>query len=168
MKKELELKLVEKYPKILADYGGDKMLTCMHWGVECGDGWYELLDKGMEKIQHICDMTSDNMQLKASQIKEKYGTLRFYYIIENGSEVQNEILDDLVEIMELKSSRICENTGKHGEPCVFAGWYKTLCYAEARKQKYRAVNDSTEAYWKTLDAKQNPAEETSEDEEIKI
>ena len=46
MNKELELKLVEKYPKILKEYGGDPKQTCMAFGIETsGDGWYNFLHK---------------------------------------------------------------------------------------------------------------------------
>lgn len=76
MTKELELELVKRYPRILKDYGGDKMVTCMHWGMDCGDGWYKILDEAMCKIQYLCDLfTKDNeleVEFIAAQIKEKH------------------------------------------------------------------------------------------------
>ena len=39
MREELEKKLVEDYPELFSDHGGDPMHTCMAWGCECGDGW---------------------------------------------------------------------------------------------------------------------------------
>ena len=57
MKYETELELVKKYPKILRDYRGDPMQTCMAFGIETdGDGWNDLLDKCMEKLQYFCDL----------------------------------------------------------------------------------------------------------------
>ena len=32
MKEELQLELVKKYPKILKNFRGDPMQTCMAWG----------------------------------------------------------------------------------------------------------------------------------------
>lgn len=81
MNKALELELVQKYPKILRDYGGDRKKTCMHWGMECGDGWFKLLDSTMNRIQYMCDL-SKHYQVVALQIKEKFGSLRFYFNIE--------------------------------------------------------------------------------------
>jgi hypothetical protein len=156
MKSELELELVKKYPKILRDYKGDMMQTCMAWGMECDDGWYELLDKCMEKLQYFCDICSKQgtkVQVIANQIKEKYGTLSFYYSGEGGTQTDWSIIDDIINEAERKSAYICEVTGKHGEICRRGGWFRTLCYEEARKDGYVACNESTETYWKEKDAK---------------
>jgi hypothetical protein len=156
MTKELELKLVEKYPKILRDYGGDMKQTCMHWGIECDDGWYDLLDKCFEKLQYFCDLCSKdekNVQVVANQIKEKYGTLRFYYSVEDADEIENDIISDIVFETEKKSEHTCEVTGKDGSSCVKRGWYKTLCYEEARKQGYVASDEELEEWWNRKDSK---------------
>ena len=50
MKKELATILREKYPTLSQDYGGDMTKTCMAWGFECGDGWYNILDELFEKL----------------------------------------------------------------------------------------------------------------------
>lgn len=154
MTEELELKLVAKYPKILKNHGGDMMKTCMHWGMEHGDGWYDLLDEGMEQIQYFCDLCPSGIQLVADQIKEKFGTLRFYYSIENAtSKIESAILDNLVICLENRSSRICEVSGKSGYMCRKGGWYRTLCYETARATGYQACDEGNESYWKELDAK---------------
>jgi hypothetical protein len=44
MDKRLDAILLERYPDIFAQYGGDMRETCMHWGFECGNGWFDLLD----------------------------------------------------------------------------------------------------------------------------
>ena len=156
MKTELELELVKKYPKILRDYKGDMMQTCMAWGMEHDDGWYKLLDKCMEKLQYFCDLCSKNgeeVQVVANQIKEKYGTLRFYTSVYNGDNTQHDIIDDIIDQAEAKSAYTCEVTGEHGEPCKKGGWYRTLCYEQARKDGYIACKESTEEYWKEKDTK---------------
>jgi len=157
MNQELELQLVKKYPKILRDYKGDPMQTCMAWGVDTESGWYELLDKCMEKIQYFCDICSKDgreVQVVANQVKEKYSTLRFYVSVYGANSIENDIVDDIISEAERKSSYTCEITGKHGEPCKKGGWYKTLCYEEARKLGYVACDSGTEDYWKKKDLKQ--------------
>lgn len=151
MTKELELKLVEKYPKILKDYGGDEMVTCMHWGFSHNGGWYNLLAVGMEKIQRYCDLAG--CQLVADQVKEKFGDLRFYYHTEKASVVDSEILSDIVHSMERKSTTICENTGEIGCLCKRGGWYKTLSHAEGKKLGYTPIAKSNQEYWTYLDSK---------------
>jgi hypothetical protein len=156
MKSELELKLVKKYPKILRDYKGDMMQTCMAWGMECDDGWYNLLDKCMEKLQYFCDACSihgNEVQVVASQIKEKYGTLSFYTSVYGANGIESDIIDDIIAVAERDSAHTCEVTGNHGEACKRGGWYRTLSYEQARKDGYVACNESTEAYWKEKDAK---------------
>lgn len=153
MKKELELKLVEKYPTILMDYGGDKRHTCMHWGMECGDGWYNLLDELLEKLDYISKNTGT--QVVADQIKEKFGTLRFYYstIIKTDFNVEpiiDKIISDIVQSAERKSAHICENTGKGGYLCGRGGWLRTLSKEEADKENYIPTDPTIAKYWDAL------------------
>ncbi len=77
MKKEFELQLVKKFPIIFKDYGGDMRQTCLHWGFECGDGWYDLIYDLCEKINLL--IGDKNIKVTAVQVKEKFGGLRFYY-----------------------------------------------------------------------------------------
>ena len=156
MNKELELELVKKYPKILSEYGGDPMQTCLSFGIEHDDGWYKLLDECMEKLQYFCDLCSRDgkeVQVVANQIKEKYGTLSFYTSVFGGYNIQHDIIDDIIDTAERKSAYTCEVTGEHGEACKKGGWYRTLSYEQARKDGYVACKESTEAYWKEKDEK---------------
>jgi hypothetical protein len=154
MTKELELKLVEKYPKILKEYGGDKKKTCMHWGMECNDGWYELLDETMHKIQYMCDIT--HVQLIAEQIKEKFGTLRFYYRVETYTDTINRIFSAIIQDAEKQSAHICENTGKAGYKCQSTqGYIKILSKEEADKVNYAPTNPDVAKYWDSLNEKQS-------------
>jgi len=81
MKKELELKLVEKYPIIFSQYGGDMRQTCMHWGMTCGDGWYNLINDLCKNITTV--IGNKNIKIIAAQVKEKFGGLRFYYDVKS-------------------------------------------------------------------------------------
>ena len=156
MNHELELKLYNKYPKILQDCGKSPMESCMSFWMENDDGWYNLLDKCMEKLQYFCDLCSkegEEVQVVATQIKEKHSVLCFYTSVYGANSIEYSIIDDIISEAESKSARTCEVTGNHGDPCHKGGWYKTLCYEEARKLGYKACNESTEAYWKEKDAK---------------
>ena len=89
MKKELELQLVKKFPVIFKDYGGDMRDTCMHWGFECGDGWYDLIHNLCEKITLI--IGNKNIKVTAHQVKEKFGGLRFYYGTESPETFMSKV-----------------------------------------------------------------------------
>lgn len=125
MKKELELELVQKYPELLKEYGGDCKRTCMAWGFEHADGWYRILDHLFSYLNSL--MNTDLVinykkdyrdqykndkdyyekyyfyhvkppQITISQVKEKYGTLTVYY--HSISEDAVEIAEDIREIID--------------------------------------------------------------------
>ena len=53
MKKELELILVNKYPNLCRDYEKSELETCFHYGFECQDGWFNLIDQTLGQIDKI-------------------------------------------------------------------------------------------------------------------
>lgn len=82
MTKELQDKLYEKYPIIFQQKDLPMNQTCMCWGIECPDAWYGLLDNMCKEITELCEMY--DISIIATQVKEKYGTLRFYHIEKDG------------------------------------------------------------------------------------
>jgi hypothetical protein len=133
MNENLELKLQKKYPKILRDLYKSEYETCMAWGIECRDGWYDLLDEGMAKIQELCDSFSKDgreVQLVAAQIKSKFATLRFYVDIYDATKEETNALYKIVDEMEQKSSITCEICGEKGK-LYPKGWHSTLCEEHA-------------------------------------
>jgi len=88
----------------------------MCWGIECGDGWYDLIRSLCLEIK-ILDKDS---KVRAVQVKEKFGGLRFY--IDYGTEEIYNKIDMAEEI----SFSICEECGKPGK-LRNGEWLKTLC-----------------------------------------
>jgi len=118
MNKELEKKLQTKYPQIFQDLYCDEKYTAMAWGLECGDGWYRILERLCEDI--MAEGPPDNF--KATQVKEKFGTLRFYCY-----GATKEIYE-AIDRAEEASESTCENCGSTGaELRTDRGWLKTLC-----------------------------------------
>jgi len=68
-------------------------------------------------------------QVVAVQVKEKYGTLRFYY---NGGD---DKIDGMVAMAEIMSARVCETCGSPGK-LRKGGWIRTLCDHHAKEQGY--------------------------------
>ena len=120
MNKELDEKLVKKYPKIFVNRNGDMRTTCMCWGFECGDGWYWLIDNLCNSIQSYIDNNSIS-QVITTQVKEKFGGLRFYY------DGGNEKIDGMVWLSEHMSYHICEVCGSTENIGRTKGWMFTLC-----------------------------------------
>ena len=54
MKQELQDKLYEKYPKLFGQKDLSMRYTAMCWGIETGNGWYNIIDNACRRIQwHI-------------------------------------------------------------------------------------------------------------------
>lgn len=129
MTPELEQKLITKYPKIFVDCGKTPQESCMAWGLEVGDGWYNLIDVLCEALTYtyttsveIDEEDGKRLNIKpinfkpedkpryffkveppqvvADQVKEKFGELRFYYHLEY-SQINVE-LDNTGKYPELK------------------------------------------------------------------
>jgi hypothetical protein len=96
----------------------------MCWGFECGDGWFQILNQLMGNIQHHIDWKNQNgevvPQVTLDQVKEKFGTLRFYY---TGGD---DYISGLVTMAESMSGITCETCGKPGTR-TGGGWIKTVC-----------------------------------------
>jgi len=137
MKKELDNLLCSKYPEIFSDRHADMQVTAMCWGFDCGDGWFPLIDNLCGQITHHlkCNAEKDTPQFVASQIKEKFGGLRFY-----GAGGDDRI-SDFIWFAESLSLRICEECGAMQDTKTYTdGWHRTLCPMHA-KEHDRGNND---------------------------
>lgn len=116
----------ERRDKIVADH---PLLFSYPIGTffDCADGWLDLIEDLANKLEPLIKkFISENPSESAkdfpcaSQVKEKYGTLRFYMLTETDE------MSKLVHEAEDKSAKICENCGKEGR---LRGdhWYYTLC-----------------------------------------
>lgn len=124
MDSKLQKALYKKYPKIFRQKDLPMSQTCMCWGIECGNGWYQILDSLCHVIQeHVDALIKDkkaNCQVEAEQVKEKYGSLRFY------TNFEDDYISGAIRIASALSSRTCEDCGGHGTPSK-KGWITVLC-----------------------------------------
>ena len=154
MDKELEKKLLEKYPLILRDMYGDPKVTCMAWGITCGNGWYMLLENLLGTIQHHINEFNKGIQsgfpfykdkqpipqVVALQIKEKLSSLTFYY------EGGDEMIEGMVKLAKELSYYICEECGTThnvGQTDINEGVMLTLCekcVPENRRKNWKKIS----------------------------
>lgn len=122
MSPELQKQLYEKYPKIFAQATAPITHSAMGWGICTGDGWYDLIDTLCGSIQGRIDLNPhlDLPQIEATQVKEKYGTLRFYYV-GGDDNVQGKV--SLAESISSKTCEVCGLPGKIED----GGWLVALC-----------------------------------------
>jgi hypothetical protein len=149
MKEELEKKLFDKYPKIFGQKDLPMTQTCMCWGIECGDGWYTIIDALCARImgynKSLNWKIEDDIEkglateadlipvIQATQVKEKYGGLRFY------TNSTDEYIEGLVSMAEAMSSRTCEECGNPGKQNN-DGWITTLC--DSCRKEYDAIRSA--------------------------
>lgn len=131
MDSKLQQQLFEKYPKIFRQKDLSLRETCMCFGCDCGDGWFKLLDILCSHLQFNTDKNR-YPQVEATQVKEKFGGLRFYYTVipldkEESMERYWGIIDGLVSFAEDISNYICEKCGSMDNVTQTKGWIVTLC-----------------------------------------
>lgn len=153
MTPELQTKIYEKYPEIFKDKDASPNTSCMGFGLDVADGWYTLIDnlcnflmRGVRSDQYMLDIYKQrNDQAKiieyqnkvdaalailpvASQVKEKFGTLRFY--------VNSASSEDYAAITfaEMMSGSICETCGNLGKIRTDKPWVRTLCDVHAQEK----------------------------------
>lgn len=78
---------------------------------ECGDGWFSILLEASIKIESILQGYPKQIRddVVAMQVKEKYGTLRFYI------SYYTEELDEIIDSAEKASCSTCEVCGNLGK-----------------------------------------------------
>ena len=118
MTKELEEKLLNKYSKLFAQHKLPMTQTCMCWGIETGDGWYEIIDTACEELQALSDLMGTQIEL--TQVKEKFGTLQIY------TNMGDDNVHEICATAETTSSHTCESCGKPGE-LRDHGYMFTMC-----------------------------------------
>lgn len=81
---------------------------------------------------------------KASQVKEKFGGLRFYM------NATSEVMDKMISEAEREASKTCESCGEPGELCSDFGWYASLCKTCMDKRnkedgrEYQTISDMSQ------------------------
>jgi hypothetical protein len=123
-----------------------QMFSQPYGGFAVGRGWWPMLRVLCTEIQmhidnvnsrratllqdnpHNFDIPDEIEQVTVQQIKEKFGTLSFYY---SGGD---ERIHGLVQMAESMSGNICEDCGKPGKRRG-GGWVRTLCDEHYQKSQ---------------------------------
>ena len=117
---------------------GNPMVDSLVFGFEVSDGWFKLLwdlcidleklDVDYQKTipddakaKGILELGYDIYTFKVTQVKEKFGTLRFYT---NGC---SEEMYARIREAENQSAEICEICGELGTISRRHGWTSTMC-----------------------------------------
>jgi len=61
MKQELEQQLINNYPKLFKQTKLLPTQSCMYFGIECGSGWFNIIDRACWLIQKHIDQTRSSL-----------------------------------------------------------------------------------------------------------
>jgi hypothetical protein len=121
MLKELELKLIERWPQWF-NIQGDIRYTAMARGFDHDDGWFDILWRlcgDLEPLVNEFEQTTGS-QFEILQVKEKFGGLRIHV------NHANDTIRRRIEAADQESLRTCEVCGQPGT-LHEDSWIKTLC-----------------------------------------
>lgn len=127
------------------------------FGIDTGDGWYQLLYDMCKEITEVLETAEEPVHIVVDQIKEKYGTLRFYYHFEGlkpeiqavdfmglgsmrimpGRDDVHQKISEIVVKYEDISGEVCETCGREGAVRTDLQWIRTLCdtcYSKLRRK----------------------------------
>ena len=163
---------MSRFPILFQHRGLSMSETCMCWGIECPIGWYQILDQ-------LCTVLEfHNMEFKnkygiaivADQVKEKFGTLRFYYTVrdvdkdgvvveacaedtrvapeENRRRIAIDYLemlaDQVIEEAECLTENTCADCGvllDRDNKVETKGWISYICKECDEKRKSKMASD---------------------------
>jgi hypothetical protein len=121
-----------------ADYDEMKQIPLYQkTAFECCRGWFGILYDLGHKINAYCLENKINPP-RMQQVKEKFGTLRFYYAWQDdgATEYQKDIVRDWVSTAEKQTETTCEYCGKDGELMVDDGVWKVTCPEHTDDHEY--------------------------------
>ena len=110
------------------DNVADQRKWAIKWNNDVNDPDYDWSDKSSFIKREEREVPELLDQVVATQIKEKFGTLRFYY---HGGDEYIRGLDAMAESM---SAVTCEDCGKPGKRRS-GGWVRTLCDDHAHEKE---------------------------------
>lgn len=95
------------------------------WGrwIGCDRGWYPIITELDAALAQLCP------DYEVHQVKEKYGTLRYYAAPCGLHRDHEDDFDRLVDEAEEQSAITCEECGADGQLAENHRWFKTLCSA---------------------------------------
>lgn len=85
---------------------------------ECNDGWFKIIDD-LSAALHFIILKTD-CSCRASQVKEKYGTLRYYM------DTETDEMSELIKKAEKLTQTTCEICGELGK-LRGSVWFSTYC-----------------------------------------
>ena len=132
-------KLIQEFPAVFQNMDNSAISSLP-------SGWYGIVKNLCEELTPILveersRITEDPEQplFSVLQIKEKFGGLRFYFMMNTENKELYDFVQTLVDIAEDKSYDTCQITGKVGKLCKKGSHYMTLSEEARIAQGFKIV-----------------------------
>lgn len=159
--------------------------TCMCWGIECPIGWYHIIEQLCTVLEfyNIDIGKKYHLAIIAEQVKEKFGTLRFYFNIHHVNDegvidyevdypdarIQSDYLDMLASMAigeaEDLTEKTCADCGRplHENNTVETkGWITYIC-KDCDEKRRKKSQEWIEKNRKKLDSSESQIEQEKKD-----
>lgn len=137
MRETLQEALYAAYPALFRQRTLPVTESGMGWGIDCGDGWYRILDGLCEVLMgHACAAVHE--PLEAVRVKRKFGRLCFYI------DGDCPWCQGAIRFAEALSQLVCEETGRSGVLMTRLNrQLRVLAYDVGLAKGYRLVRPET-------------------------
>lgn len=125
-----------------------------YWGIECGDGWYALIDRvcaqaeAETRLLAASGMDRGNLP-RVCQIKEKFGVL---VLAMPGASALSAEVQAMLNAVEKESAATCEDCGQPGELRTGGDWLHVSCDACELRMRSIPSTDPMHDYMDDLKA----------------
>lgn len=162
MTEKFEKALAEEFPFMrrglsLEEQRGKGRIDDLYgaFGLDCGSGWYQLIRDMCTEITAAYEAEGRPVDIVVDQVKEKFGTLRFYYHPEDqpitvhafdslpdgrslrarpgGTGIRRKVAEIVAKYEEM-SGHVCEVCGASGKLRTDLQWILTLCDEHYQKK----------------------------------
>ncbi|KQU04986.1 hypothetical protein [Rhizobium sp. Leaf453] len=122
--------LADRYPHLT--FGN------LRFGIECGDGWADIVDAFLATAEKVSAAGGGTLHLL--QIKEKMGGLRIYYRMAEPPQRTWMGIDEAYYLAEARSFHVCEHCGRRGLLTYNGLLYATRCAEHAAELESEPVS----------------------------
>lgn len=102
------------------ELNNERLASSRWYGCIAPDGWKDIVLRADAMLAYI------DPNYKICQIKEKFGTLRYYFESKKFG-IERDIMYAIADGAERMSAQTCETCGKFGELRDDRSWVVTLC-----------------------------------------